>query len=380
MAINVGNFQERLIDAKVLFRKRAVLQFNHVVAGGQRVGAHAAEGLGRISERIGMAPGRLAGKGGAGGAAGAVDGAAVPRKDVVLLSRAKMYDVEPAWEARILGAKPRIVLSDGISMVDGVPHYEGKPLARPDAVVAVDVDPGSAAFQALRGWEADGVHAMNGAEAQVLGRSKVAQTAVLQEAGIPMPATSVVGDRAGVDAALGQYGFPLVLKVDDAYGGLGVWKADDAAELEAHMRDHIEPAFARGEQAIAQKFAPYAAGSTLRIDFARNADGVLEPLSADRFTARRAGEFKSNTGNTATRVPLDKVDPEALDVARRTANLSKADIVGIDVVKSPTRHEVLEWNSAPAPPEQDGIRPRREHLYPAIARWAVNGSRQRVTP
>ncbi|MFF2453111.1 RimK family alpha-L-glutamate ligase [Isoptericola sp. NPDC058082] len=108
-------------------------------------------------------------------------------------------------------------------------HTRGVPHA-PEAAQAV-----------LSRAEAAGRRVVNGTRAAALEVSKVRQYALLRAAGLDVPRTTAVTDRAALRAAAERFGAPFITKHNRGGKGLGVQRFDDvetfAAALDAGLLD-----------------------------------------------------------------------------------------------------------------------------------------------
>lgn len=191
-----------------------------------------------------------------------------------------------------------------------------------------------AGLHVLLQLEALGLPVVNAAMALWRARDKVRSFQVLAQAGVPTPASLVLGralDAAALEAALGAP--PWVVKAPEGTKGEAVFLVEDAAGLAALPADPAVPYFV-------QRFVPEARGADLRVFVI---DGVAR--AAMRRTAAD-GDFRANLaqGGRAEREPLT---PELAAVAEAATRAHGLDVAGVDVLPAEGGPLVIEVNGSP---------------------------------
>ncbi len=168
-------------------------------------------------------------------------------------------------------------------------------------------------------FEALGVVTLNTAAATRVSADKWQTHVALAEAGVPVAAAMLVHDNAEAHAAAGELGYPVVVKEPHGFGGYGVRKADNGAELRAAFEEL------------------HSDGGALMIEHYIECDGrdlrllVLEGKVLGAFhRVAPAGEFRSNLtlGGTGTAAQVGRPERRLAKAATRALGL---DWVGLDV-------------------------------------------------
>jgi glutathione synthase/RimK-type ligase-like ATP-grasp enzyme len=173
--------------------------------------------------------------------------------------------------------------------------------------------------------------------------NKVYLAEILARHDVPVPRTVIVAkDRR--DRVIPAVGLPCIVKQPDSSSSLGVFKADDASELEA-LLDRL---LSGSDLVIAQEFVP--TDYDWRI-------GVLDrrPLFAAKYfmapkhwqiihhdSASERGRY----GKWQV-VPVDEVPQAGLDLAIKAANLIGDGLYGVDLKLTNGRWVVIEVNDNP---------------------------------
>jgi glutathione synthase/RimK-type ligase-like ATP-grasp enzyme len=173
--------------------------------------------------------------------------------------------------------------------------------------------------------------------------NKVYLAELLARHEVPAPKTLIVA-KDNREAVIATIGLPCIVKQPDSSSSLGVFKADDRAELEA-LLDRL---FAGSDLLIAQEFVPTEFDWRI---------GVLDrrPLFAARYfmapkhwqiihhdaPAERGRYGRWNV------VPVDEVPKAGLDLALKAANLIGDGLYGVDVKQAGSRWLVIEVNDNP---------------------------------
>ena len=225
-----------------------------------------------------------------------------------------------------------------IGTLDPEVHYDGKALARFDAVIprigASITDYGMAV---LRQFSNTGAFCLNGAGAIGRSRDKLLAHQLLARANIGMPITAFAhSPKDTKDLISLAGGAPVVVKLLSSTQGKGVVLAETRKAAES-----LVDAF-RGLEAnfLVQEFVAEAAGADTRCFIIGNkVVGGMKRQAAK-------GEFRSNLhrGGTASAVKLTTAERE---VARDAAKVLGLRVAGVDLLQTDEGPKVLEVNSSP---------------------------------
>ena len=165
---------------------------------------------------------------------------------------------------------------------------------------------------------------------------------LLRAHGIPTPETTFFGEKDMTRVA-SQAEWPSVLKVPDSCYSLGVYRVNDAVELETRSRE----LFRHSDLLLLQAWTPTEFDWRI---------GVLdgEPLFACRYfmasghwqIADHAGQDGTVYGNTET-FPLDLVPADILTAAVGAARAVGDGLLGVDLKETPRGALVIEVNDNP---------------------------------
>jgi len=198
---------------------------------------------------------------------------------------------------------------------------------------------------------------LGSASAFTLGGRKSRFVALAREEGVAVPATSVVPDLAVLRAFAAGRRFPLVLKQDDTFGGMGVRIVHDAAQAERAYRElsanqglrgAIKEALRRLDPGcLARRARPvtlqqFIAGRPANRAVACDRGQVLAGLSVEVLQT-------SNATGPATVVRVVDHDEMAEAARRIVARLQLSGLVGFDfMLEAATgRAWLLEMNVRP---------------------------------
>jgi RimK-like ATP-grasp domain len=120
-------------------------------------------------------------------------------------------------------------------------------------------------LQWVRHLERIGVPVVNGSAIYAIEISKAAQIEVLDELGIPYPATRIVNHPSAVLSAAQTLRFPLLVKANIGGSGAGITRFEDADAL-AHAVRAGRLDFGVDDTALVQEAAPLRDGSIVRIE------------------------------------------------------------------------------------------------------------------
>jgi glutathione synthase/RimK-type ligase-like ATP-grasp enzyme len=173
--------------------------------------------------------------------------------------------------------------------------------------------------------------------------NKVFLHELLARRGIPVPATRIV-HRDDAAAAAAALGFPCIVKQPDSSSSLGVFKADDAGELQPQL----EALFKVSDLLLLQEFIPTEFDWRI---------GVLDrqPLFAAKYfmAARHWQVLKHEPETGRVRygrwqvMALEEVPADGLELAVRAANLIGNGLYGVDLKQLAGGWRVIEVNDNP---------------------------------
>jgi glutathione synthase/RimK-type ligase-like ATP-grasp enzyme len=173
--------------------------------------------------------------------------------------------------------------------------------------------------------------------------NKVYLAEVMARNGVPVPKTLVV-DSDNARRVSEELGFPCVLKRPDSSFSAGVVRADDAKQLEAHLKKF----FSESDLIVAQEYVP--SSFDWRV-------GVLESevLYACRYhmveghwQIQKSGRGGWRRYGKVEAVELDSVPPQVLEAGVKSASLIGDDLYGVDVKQVGDRFMVMEVNDNPS--------------------------------
>jgi glutathione synthase/RimK-type ligase-like ATP-grasp enzyme len=198
-------------------------------------------------------------------------------------------------------------------------------------------------YRAARRAAAEGMVVIDDPVSILRCTNKVYLAELLARHGVAAPRTAIV-DRNTRNQVIPAVGLPCIVKQPDSSSSLGVFKAEDAIELDA-LLDRL---FTGSDLVIAQEFVPTEFDWRI---------GVLDrgPLFAAKyFMAPRhwqiirhdAPSARSRYGKWQA-VPVDEVPQPALELAVRAANLIGDGLYGVDLKLAEGRSVVIEVNDNP---------------------------------
>lgn len=190
---------------------------------------------------------------------------------------------------------------------------------------------------------------VNGRNAVVASRNKAGVIATLDEAGVPVPKTTMVSnpvDAGVVTDAVAEFSFPVVVKPNSTTRGVGVAKATDLDSL-LGIVDYLNLVHdyrATGDKSyLLQEFLPDARDYRAMVVDGEYVGAVRRKLPDDAIAE---GRWKHNVhrGAEATGVALDG---DARELAERTAAALDVDYLGVDLLETDDRLVVNETNARP---------------------------------
>ena len=173
--------------------------------------------------------------------------------------------------------------------------------------------------------------------------NKVFLHELLARRGIPVPATRIV-HRDDAAAAAAALGFPCIVKQPDSSSSLGVFKAENAGELQPQL----DALFKVSDLLLLQEFIPTEFDWRI---------GVLDPqplFAAKYFMAPKHWQVLKHEPETGRVrygrwqvLALEEVPADGLELAVRAANLIGDGLYGVDLKQLEGGWRVIEVNDNP---------------------------------
>jgi len=173
--------------------------------------------------------------------------------------------------------------------------------------------------------------------------NKVFLHELLARRGIPVPTTRIVHREDAASVAVSM-GFPCIVKQPDSSSSLGVFKADDADQLQ----QHLALLFKTSDLLLLQEFVPTEFDWRI---------GILDrqPLFAAKyFMAPRHWQVIKHESSTGRMrwgrwevMAVEDVPKEGLELAVRAANLIGDGLYGVDLKQINADWRVIEVNDNP---------------------------------
>ncbi|MGB8621208.1 MAG: 30S ribosomal protein S6--L-glutamate ligase [Paracoccaceae bacterium] len=217
-------------------------------------------------------------------------------------------------------------------------HYDGKRLARYDAVIPrIGASVTSYGTAVIRQFETIGTYCVNGSDGITASRDKLYAHQILARHRIGMPTTAFAASPKDTDNLIGLVGgAPLIVKLLESTQGKGVVLAETKKAAQS-----VITAF-RGLKAsfLVQHFVKEAAGEDIRCLVIGN-----KVVAAMKRTGAE-GDFRSNLhqGGQAATARISRAERET---ALRAARAFKLNMAGVDLLRSEDGPKVLEVNSSP---------------------------------
>ncbi len=191
-------------------------------------------------------------------------------------------------------------------------------------------------FHFMRLVEFFGVRSVYPAETVLIAHNKFLTLECLAKEGVPVPRTVLTFNKKFTKNALQKFEFPLVLKVVDGFGGLGVF----FLENEVSADSVINSMDSAHRELLVEEFLPNE-GEDIRLVVVGD-----KVVTAMKRKANKSGEFRANlmAGGVGKKFEApDELNQIALDSARAI----NAKICGVDVIESEGEFKVIEVNLNP---------------------------------
>jgi len=156
---------------------------------------------------------------------------------------------------------------------------------------------------------------------------------------LPFPKSAIVFNARSVSSILGDFEFPLIMKVSEGRQGKGVFKVENEAELKAKINElkDVSSSF------VVREFIPND-GDVRVFTVGYKAIGAMKRM------ATREGEFRSNISQGGVGENFDlKNRPEIREIAEKLSEITRTEIAGVDIIinKDTGQPYILEINPGP---------------------------------
>ena len=199
-------------------------------------------------------------------------------------------------------------------------------------------------YRFARRAEQEGMPVIDDTQSMIRCTNKVYLKEILEKAGLPIPRTEIVDEKADLAALFERLGSPVILKTPDGSFGINMVKAHSLEELQAGARKMFEDT----ALIIAQEFRP------TKFDWRI---GVLngEPLYACQYRMARGhwqtvkyGEDGKSTEGGFTTMPVEDAPPDVVNAAVRAAQLIGEGLYGVDLKETEQGVIIIEINDNPS--------------------------------
>ncbi len=199
-------------------------------------------------------------------------------------------------------------------------------------------------YRFARRAEQEGMPVIDDTQSMIRCTNKVYLKEILEKAGLPIPRTEIVDEKADLAALFGRLGSPVILKTPDGSFGINMVKAHTLDELKEGAKKMFEDT----ALIIAQEFRP------TKFDWRI---GVLngEPLYACQYRMARGhwqtvkyGEGGKSSEGGFTTLPVEDAPPEVVNAAVRAAQLIGDGLYGVDLKETEQGVIIIEINDNPS--------------------------------
>ena len=199
-------------------------------------------------------------------------------------------------------------------------------------------------YRFARRAEQEGMPVIDDTQSMIRCTNKVYLKEILEKAGLPIPRTEIVDEKADLAALFQRLGSPVILKTPDGSFGINMVKAETLEELQAGAKKMFEDT----ALIIAQEFRP------TKFDWRI---GVLngEPLYACQYRMARGhwqtvkyGEGGKSSEGGFTTLPVEDAPPEVVNAAVRAAQLIGDGLYGVDLKETEQGVIIIEINDNPS--------------------------------
>lgn len=205
-----------------------------------------------------------------------------------------------------------------------------------------------------------GVRVVNSTRSLSISSNKAETVSKLAANGIPVPPSTLIAERAEIEATLEEIAFPVILKLPSSSKGLGTV----IAESRRSARSVLDLLLTNNMPVLVQEFVASSCGEDLRCFVLGS-----RVAATMRRRARVAEEFRSNCflGGVGEKVSCP---PDLESLAVRAAHAVGAEIAGIDFLFDGQKYQAIEINGSPGFEELERVTERN------IARQVVEFAAQ----
>lgn len=231
-------------------------------------------------------------------------------------------------------ARCNLVMEDGQFRI----IHNGRILPPLEAVIPrIGVSVTNIGASVIAHFEHMGVFSVARSEALLRARDKMRCLQYLQQCGLPVPTTILVGNTQELPILIDRLGgFPIVIKLLESTHGAGVLLSHTLA----NARATIEAFHRLNERVTIQEFIQEARGADLR---AFIVDGEVVASMKRQATA---GEFRSNLHRGAT-ASVEALTEEERDIVLQAAKVMGLAVAGVDILRSDRGPMIMEVNASP---------------------------------
>jgi len=218
-------------------------------------------------------------------------------------------------------------------------YYEGEELSGISVVLPrIGASITRYGLAVVRQLESMGVPALNGSDGISRSRDKLRCIQLLAQAGIDVPRTVMMRERAHLEGAVDRIGgLPVIVKLLQGTQGVGVMLAHSFDELESML----DTMWNLEQEILLQEFVAESRGRDVRALVV--GDRVV---GAMRRTARVQGEFRSNIHRGGLGELIELPESFARE-AVRAARVVGLEVAGVDLLESSSGPRIAEVNSSP---------------------------------
>ena len=254
-----------------------------------------------------------------------------------LYSTARLKEAAEAkgWNVRVLDyLKFSIEIQKGELLI----HYNGEPLAIPDAIIPrIGASRTFYGTAMVRHFEMMDVFSTAGSLAIKRSRDKLRSLQILSKQGVDMPRTVFASNKSNAkDVIKLSGGTPLVLKILEGTQGVGVV----LVETQKAAKSVLDAFYGMDVNLLVQEFIEEAGGSDIRaIVVDGQVVGAMKRQGAE-------GDFRSNLhqGGSASVHKLTRKEKSTAIAAAKAMGLG---VCGVDMIQSERGPLVMEVNSSP---------------------------------
>ncbi len=213
---------------------------------------------------------------------------------------------------------------------------EGKDLSKYDyCLPRIDSKRAQHGYHVIRFMDMIDMKKPYSAETILIAHNKFMTLETLRKADVPIPVTYLIDSIETAKRVLKKMKYPIVVKIVDSFGGLGVMMFDDnESALSA-----IEMLKSLRQQIIVEEFIKNP-GEDIRA-FVVNGEIVASMKRVAQRDETRANILLGGKGKYM------KLTGDAKDIAIKAAAASGSDIVAVDIIESPDGPKVIEININP---------------------------------